>query len=91
VQSFLEDVVKLDLSKSAERFDAAWEVEPGQVWLRSWMSIIGQQFLEPLVHVVLKSLENLLTKSIGEGAYKNYDMVVPWKNAAWDDVWSKFV
>jgi hypothetical protein len=91
VQSFLEDVVKLDLSKSAERFDAVWEVEPGQVWLRSWMSIIGRQFLEPLVHVVLKSLENLLTKSIGEGAYKNYDMVVPWKNAAWDDVWSKFV
>jgi hypothetical protein len=40
---------------------------------------------------VLKSLEHLLTKSIGEGAYKNYDMVVPWKNAAWDDVWSKFV
>ena len=43
------------------------------------------------VHMVLKSLENLLTKSTDEGAYKNYDMVVPWKNAAWDDVWSEFV
>jgi hypothetical protein len=41
--------------------------------------------------MVLKSLENLLTKSTGAGAYKNYDMVVPWKNAAWDDVWSEFV
>jgi hypothetical protein len=40
------------------------------------MSIIGRQFLEPLVHMVLKSFENLLTKSTGEGAYKNYDMVV---------------
>ena len=55
------------------------------------MSITGRQFLEPLVHMVLKSLENLLTKSTGEGAYKNYDMVVPWKNATWDDVWSAFV
>ena len=41
--------------------------------------------------MVLKSLENLLTKSTGEGAYKNYDMVVPWKNVVWDDVWSLFV
>ena len=41
--------------------------------------------------MVLKSLENLLTKSTGEGAYKNYDMVVPWKNAAWDDIWGEFV
>jgi hypothetical protein len=63
VQSFLEDVVKPELSKSIETFDAAWEAEPGWVWLRPWMSIIEQQFLEPLVHMVLKSLENLLTKS----------------------------
>jgi tuftelin-interacting protein 11 len=49
VQSFLEDVVKLELSKSAEWFDAAWEAEPGWVWLRPWISIIGQEFLEPLV------------------------------------------
>ena len=55
------------------------------------MSIIEQQFLDQLVLIMLKSLENLLTKSIGEGAYKNYDMVVPWKNATWDDVWSEFV
>ena len=41
--------------------------------------------------MVLKSLENLLTKSTNEGAYKNYDMVVPWKNAASDDVQSEFV
>ena len=41
--------------------------------------------------MVLKSLENLLTKSISEGTYRNYDLMVPWKNTAWDDVWSKFV
>ena len=41
--------------------------------------------------MVLKSLENLLTKSIDNGAYRNYDMVVPWKNTAWDDIWSEFV
>jgi hypothetical protein len=91
VQSFLEDVVKPELSKSTEMFDAAWKAEPGWVWLHPWMSIIGWQFLEPLVHMVLKSLENLLTMSTAKGAYRNYDMVVPWKNAAWDDVWSKFV
>ena len=91
MQSFLEDVVKPELSKYVERFDVAWEAEPGWVWLCPWMSIIGRQFLKPLVHMVLKSLENLLTKSIDNGAYRNYDMVVPWKNTAWDDVWSKFV
>ena len=79
-------MVKPEQSKSAERFNAAWEVEPGRVWLCPWMSIIGRQFLEPLVHMVLKSLENHL-----EGAYRNYDMVVPWKNAIWDDIWSDFV
>ena len=91
MQSFLEDVVKPELSKSTERFDVAWEAELGWVWLCPWMSIIGRQFLEPLVHMVLKSLKNLLTKSTGEGTYRNYDLMVPWKNAAWDDVWSKFV
>ena len=91
MQSFLEDVVKLELSKFAKRFDEAWEAKPGQVWLCPWMSIIGQQFLKLLVHMVLKSLENLLTKSIDNGAYRNYDMVVPWKSAAWDDIWSEFV
>ena len=83
--------MKLKLSKSAERFDVAWEAELGWVWLRPWMSIIEWQFLEPLVHMVLKSLENLLTKSTGEGTYRNYDTVVPRKNAAWNDVWSEFV
>ena len=83
--------MKPRLSKSAKRFDVAWEAELGWVWLRLWMSIIEQQFLDQLVLIMLKSLENLLTKSTGEGAYKNYDMVVPWKNAAWDDVWSEFV
>ena len=83
--------MKPELSKYAKRFDVAWEAELGWVWLRPWMSIVGWQFLEPLVHMVLKSLENLLSKSIGEGAYRNYDMVVPWKNATWDDVWSEFV
>ena len=41
--------------------------------------------------MLLKSLENLLTMSTDEGAYINYDMVVPWKNATWDDIWSEFV
>ena len=77
MQSFLENVVKPKLSMSAERFDVAWEAEPGWVLLHPWMSIIGWQFLELLVHMVLKSLENLLTKSTSEGTYRNYDMVVP--------------
>ena len=79
-------MVKLELSKSAKRFDAVWEAKPGRVWLRPWMSIIRWQFLEPLVHMVLKSLENHL-----ESAYRNYNMVVPWKNAIWGDIWSEFV
>ena len=83
--------MKPKVSKSTKRFNAVWEVELGWVWLRPWMSIIEQQFLEPLVHMVLKSLKNLLTKSTGEGAYRNYDMVVRWKNAGWDDIWSEFV
>jgi hypothetical protein len=77
MRSFLEDLVKPELSKSAERFDAMWEAELGRVWLRSWMSIIGRQFLEPLVQMLLKSLEYLMTKSTSESTYKNYDMVVP--------------
>jgi hypothetical protein len=34
--------------------------------------------------------KNLLSKCTSEGAYKNYDMVVPSKNAAGNDVWSEF-
>jgi len=70
-------VVKPELSNPAKRFDAVWEAEPGWVWLRPWKSIIGWQFVEPLVHMVLKSHENLLTKSTGKGAYRNDNMVVP--------------
>ena len=86
MQSFLETMEKPKLSKSAEWFDAVWETEPRWVRMRPWMSIIERQFLEPLLHKVLTELENLLSMCTGEGAYKNYDMVVPWKNAAWSDV-----
>ena len=41
--------------------------------------------------MVLKSLENLLTKSTGESAYRNYNMSVPCKNTTWDDIWNEFV
>jgi hypothetical protein len=40
--------------------------------------------------IMLVPSKNLLSKCTSEGAYKNYDMVVPSKNAAWNDVWSEF-
>jgi len=27
----------------------------------------------------------------GENAHKNYDIVLPWKQAAWPDIWNGFV
>ena len=30
-------------------------------------------------------------KCTGENTHKNYDIVLPWKQAAWPDVWNEFV
>ena len=30
-------------------------------------------------------------KCTGENTYKKYDIVLPWKQAAWPDVWNVFV
>jgi len=30
-------------------------------------------------------------KCTGENADKNYDIVLPWKQAAWPDAWNRFV
>jgi hypothetical protein len=37
-----------------------------------------------------RGLEFLL-KCTGENAHKNYDIVLPWKQAAWPDIWNGFV
>ena len=36
-------------------------------------------------------VQKFLLKCIGENAHKNYDIVLPWKQAAWPNVWSGFV
>jgi len=40
---------------------------------------------------VLTAVQKFLLKCIGENVQKNYDIVLPWKQAAWTDVWNRFV
>ena len=40
---------------------------------------------------VLTTVQKFMLKCTSENAHKNYDIVLPWKQAAWPDVWNKFV
>ena len=40
---------------------------------------------------VLTTVQKFLLKCTGENVHKNYDIVLPWKQAAWPDVWNEFV
>jgi len=55
------------------------------------MSTIDQDLLQPMLTKVLTMVQKFLLKCIGENAHKNYDIVLPWKQAAWPDVWNGFV
>ena len=55
------------------------------------MLTIDQDLLQPMVTKVLTMVQKLLLKCIGENAHQNYDIVLPWKQAAWPDDWNEFV
>ena len=40
---------------------------------------------------VLTVIQKFLLKCTSENAHKNYDIVLPWKQATWLDDWNKFV
>ena len=40
---------------------------------------------------VLTAVQKFLFKCIGENVHKNYDIMLPWKQAAWPNVWNGFV
>ena len=40
---------------------------------------------------VLTAVQKLRLKYTGENVHKNYDIVLPWKQVAWPDVWNGFV
>ena len=40
---------------------------------------------------VLTAVQKFLLKCTGENTHKNYDIVLPWKQAAWPNVWNGFV
>ena len=40
---------------------------------------------------VLAVVQKFLLMCTGENTHKNYDIVLPWKQAAWPDVWNRFV
>ena len=55
------------------------------------MSTIDQDLLQSMLAKVLTMVQKFLLKCIGENAYKNYDIMLAWKQAAWPDVWNGFV
>ena len=40
---------------------------------------------------VLTVVQKFLLKCTGESVHKNYYIMLPWKQAAWPDVWNGFV
>jgi len=79
------------LSGAANRYDASWEIVPVNVFLHPWMSTIDRDLLQPMLTKVLTVVQKFLLKCTGENTYKNYDIVLPWKQAAWLDIWNGFI
>ena len=55
------------------------------------MSTIDRDMLQPMLTKVLITVQKFLLKCTSENAHKNYDIVLPWKQVAWLDVWNGFV
>ena len=55
------------------------------------MLTIDRDLLQPMLTKVLTVVQKFLLKCTGENTHKNYDIVLPWKQAAWPDVWNGFV
>ena len=55
------------------------------------MSTINQDVLQPMLTKVLTMVQKFLLKCTSENTHKNYDIVLPWKQMAWPDVWNGFV
>ena len=90
-REFLHDVVLPRLSVAANRYNASWEIVPVNLFLHlPWMSTIDRDLLQPMLTKVLTAVQKFLLKCIGENENKNYDIVLPWKQAAWLDIWNGF-
>ena len=90
-REFLHDVVLLGLSDAANKYDASWETIPVNVFLQPWMSTIDRDLLQPMLTKVLTAVQKFLLKCTGENAHKNYDILLPWNQVAWPNVWNRFV
>ena len=44
-----------------------------------------------MLNKVLIAVEARLLQCFGEGAYQNYDLVLPWKQASGPNIWARFV
>ena len=55
------------------------------------MSTIDRDLLQLMLTKVLTVVQKLLLKCTSENAHKSYDILLPWKEAAWPDVWNGFV
>jgi hypothetical protein len=55
------------------------------------MSTIDQDLLQPMLTKVLTVVQKFLLKCTGENTHKNYDIVLPWKQVAWPNIWNRFV
>ena len=55
------------------------------------MSTIDRDLLQLMLTKVLTMVQKLLLKCTSENAHKSYDILLPWKEAAWPDVWNGFV
>ena len=54
------------------------------------MSTIDRNLLQPMLTKVLTAVQKFLLKCTSENTHQNYDIVLPWKQAAWPDGWNEF-
>ena len=47
--------------------------------------------LQLMLTKVLTTVQKFLFKCTGENAHKNYDIVLPWKQVTWPNIWNGFV
>ena len=55
------------------------------------MSTIDRDLLQPMLTKVLTAVQKFQLKCTGENVHTNYDIVLPWKQAAWPNIWNGFV
>ena len=85
-REFLRDVVLPRLSSAVDRYNASRDIVLVNVFLQLWMSTINRDLLQLMLTKVLTVVQKFLLKCTSENAHKNYDIMLPWKQAAWPDV-----